>query len=357
MDGTDPAPRLDLEGVTKRFGDGVAVADVSLALSPGEFFCLLGPSGCGKSTLLRLVAGFETPSAGLIRVDGRDLAGLPPHRRPVNMMFQSYALFPHRDVAGNVAYGLANLNRADRAGRVRDLLARVRLDGFGTRRIDTLSGGQRQRVALARALAREPGVLLLDEPLGALDRGLREETQGELRALQRRLGITFVMVTHDPGEAMALADRIGVMDRGRLVQVGDAAALYERPATRFVAGLLGDVNLIPGRVSGRDGDWAVVETGFGPVRARASGPTPGEGEAATLVIRPERVGLGAGVGPAGTITDVTFLGERIRRQVRMADGTLLRASGPAGGHAPDPHGVGAAIRLDLDPEACRLLPA
>ncbi|MCJ2080968.1 ABC transporter ATP-binding protein [Methylobacterium sp. J-090] len=357
MGGTGSTPRLDLTGVTKRFGDSVAVADVSLALAAGEFFCLLGPSGCGKSTLLRLVAGFEAPNLGVIRVDGQDMAGLPPHRRPVNIMFQSYALFPHKDVAGNIAYGLPDLGRADRTGRVRDLLARVRLENFENRRIETLSGGQRQRVALARALAREPGVLLLDEPLGALDRGLREETQGELRALQRRLGITFVMVTHDPGEAMALADRIGVMDRGRLVQVGDAATLYERPATRFVASLLGDVNLIPGRVAGRDGDWAVVQTGFGPLRARAPGTMPGEGEAATLAIRPERVGLGAGTGPAGTVTEVTFLGERIRRRIRMEDGTLLRASMPAVAQAPDPHGVGAAIRLDLDPEACRLLPA
>ncbi|KQT93291.1 ABC transporter ATP-binding protein [Methylobacterium sp. Leaf469] len=361
MGDTGSVPRLGLEGVTKRFGDGVAVADVSLALAAGEFFCLLGPSGCGKSTLLRLIAGFETPSTGLIRVDGLDLAGLPPHRRPVNMMFQSYALFPHKTVAGNIAYGLDGLSRTDRSARVKTLLARVRLENFEDRRIETLSGGQRQRVALARALAREPGVLLLDEPLGALDRGLREETQGELRALQRRLGTTFVMVTHDPGEAMALADRIGVMDRGRLVQVGDAATLYERPATRFVAGLLGDVNLIPGRITGRDGEWIVVETGFGPLRARASESAPGEGEAATLALRPERIGMDASEGPAGTITEVTYLGERVRSQVRMNDGTLLRVSTPAASHAfglqaRDLHGPGDTIRLDLAPEACRILP-
>ncbi len=272
-------------------------------------------------------------------------------------MFQSYALFPHKDVAGNIAYGLDGLGWADRAARVKTLLSRVRLEDFAKRRIETLSGGQRQRVALARALAREPGVLLLDEPLGALDRGLREETQGELRALQRRLGTTFVMVTHDPGEAMALADRIGVMDRGRLVQAGDAATLYERPATRFVAGLLGDVNLIPGRITGRDEEWVVLETGFGPLRARAPETVPGQGETVTLAIRPERVGLESGAGPTGTVTEVTYLGERVRRQVRMVDGTVLRVSTPAAGHAPARHATGDAVRLDLAPDACRILPA
>ncbi|MCX4197104.1 ABC transporter ATP-binding protein, partial [Methylobacterium organophilum] len=221
-----PAPRLRLEELTKRFGTHRAVDAVSLDLEAGEFFCLLGPSGCGKSTLLRMIAGFESPTSGRILLGEQDLTALPPHRRPVNMMFQSYALFPHMSVAGNIGYGLKGLGRAAQAERVSELLKLVRLDGFGERRPETLSGGQRQRVALARALAREPKLLLLDEPLGALDRGLREETQGELRAVQRRLGTAFVVVTHDPEEAMMLADRIGVMEAGRLIQVGPPADLY-----------------------------------------------------------------------------------------------------------------------------------
>lgn len=220
-----PEPLLRLDGITKSFGAHRAVDTVSLDLAQGEFFCLLGPSGCGKSTLLRLLAGFETPDSGMIRLGGEELTGLPPHRRPVNMMFQSYALFPHMSVAQNLAYGLQGLglSRSAIAERVKGLVRLVKLEGFEGRRPDKLSGGQRQRVALARALAREPRLLLLDEPLGALDRALRNETQGELRALQRRLGTGFVVVTHDPEEAMALADRIGVMDRGRLVQVGRRA--------------------------------------------------------------------------------------------------------------------------------------
>ncbi|WP_331300008.1 ABC transporter ATP-binding protein [Methylobacterium oryzae] len=265
-----PAPRLRLEELTKRFGTHRAVDAVSLDLEAGEFFCLLGPSGCGKSTLLRMIAGFESPTSGRILLGAQDLTALPPHRRPVNMMFQSYALFPHMSVAGNIGYGLKGLGRSASAERVSELLKLVRLDGFGDRRPETLSGGQRQRVALARALAREPKLLLLDEPLGALDRGLREETQGELRAVQRRLGTAFVVVTHDPEEAMMLADRIGVMEAGRLIQVGPPADLYRRPASRFVAGLLGDVNLIPGRIGAGGADTVrTVETAHGPVRGVA----------------------------------------------------------------------------------------
>ncbi|KAB1070569.1 ABC transporter ATP-binding protein [Methylobacterium planeticum] len=349
---------LRLANVTKRFGTHTAVEDVSLDLRSGEFLCLLGPSGCGKSTLLRLIAGFETPTSGSIGLDGRDLAGLPPHRRPVNMMFQSYALFPHMSVARNIAYGLKGLglSRAATAERVEGLLRLVRLDGFADRRPDRLSGGQRQRVALARALAREPRVLLLDEPLGALDRSLREETQAELRALQRRLATSFVVVTHDPSEAMTMADRIGVMDRGRLMQVGAAAELYERPANRFVAGLLGDVNLIEGRL-GADaaGPTRTVETGLGPIRASA-GAALGPGDAVVVALRPERIRLAdeSGEGLAGRVIEVTFLGDRIRRLIRMEDGTVLRASGPGGG--PD-WPVGADVRLGFAPASAVVLPA
>jgi putrescine transport system ATP-binding protein len=348
-----PAPRLRLQDLTKRFGTHTAVDAVTLDLEPAEFFCLLGPSGCGKSTLLRMIAGFERPSAGRILLGDADLTALPPHRRPVNMMFQSYALFPHLSVAGNVGYGLKGLGRAAAAERVRDLLRLVRLEGFGDRRPETLSGGQRQRVALARALAREPLLLLLDEPLGALDRGLREETQGELRAVQRRLGTAFVVVTHDPEEAMMLADRIGVMEAGRLVQVGKPADLYRRPASRFVAGLLGDVNLIPGCLGPEEpGGVRAVQTAHGTVRGVAT-TAKREGASVVVAVRPEDLILGADGLPV-VIGDALFLGDRVRRTLRLPDGTALRASG-----RPDAE-VGAAgpdLRVCFDPEAAVILPA
>ena len=348
-----PAPRLRLEDLSKRYGSHRAVDAVTLDLEPGEFFCLLGPSGCGKSTLLRMIAGFEVPSSGQIRLGETDLTALPPHRRPVNMMFQSYALFPHMSVAGNVGYGLTGMDRAAAAARVTDLLQLVRLDGFGDRRPDTLSGGQRQRVALARALAREPRLLLLDEPLGALDRGLREETQGELRAVQRRLGTAFVVVTHDPEEAMMLADRIGVMEAGRLVQVGEPRELYRRPANRFVAGLLGDVNLIPGRAGAEGPDWTrTVRTAHGEVRGLATMPVT-EGASVVAAVRPEDLILGREGLPA-VIADATFLGDRVRRSLRLPDGSILRASGrPADAQTP----VGSTTHVGFAPDAAVILPA
>src|ERR1041385_6955256 len=226
---------VTFDNVTKRFGDFTAVDGLSLDIHEREFFALLGPSGCGKTTLLRMLAGFETPDAGRVTLSGRDLTGIPPYRRPVNMMFQSYALFPHMTVAGNVAFGLKQdrMPKAEIAARVEEMLALVQLSGFAARKPDQLSGGQRQRVALARSLAKRPKVLLLDEPLAALDRKLREETRFELKELQRRLAIAFVIVTHDQDEAMTVADRIGVMSNGRLAQVGTPAEIYERPASRW----------------------------------------------------------------------------------------------------------------------------
>src|SRR5271169_4195340 len=245
-------PLLRIEDLTKRFGGTAVVDQLSLDIYQSEFFALLGPSGCGKTTLLRLIAGFEEPDSGRILLDGVDLAPVPPHRRPVNMMFQSYALFPHLTVEANVAFGLKQegLPRAQIADRVADMLALVKLTNFGRRKPHELSGGQRQRVALARSLVKRPRVLLLDEPMAALDKKLRGETQFELMELQRQLGLTFIIVTHDQSEAMTVADRIAVMDRGRLAQVAPPQEIYEQPNSRWVADFIGEVNLFEGRVGG-----------------------------------------------------------------------------------------------------------
>jgi putrescine transport system ATP-binding protein len=357
------AELIRFEGVTKRFGAVTALDDVSLTIRQGEFFCLVGPSGCGKSTLLRLLAGLEEPDGGRVLLDARDLAGTPAHRRPVNMMFQSYALFPHMNVAANVGYGLkhSGLPKAEIASRVADLLRLVRLDEFGARYPAQLSGGQRQRVALARALARRPRVLLLDEPLGALDRRLREATQGELKALQARLGTTFIMVTHDQGEAMSLADRIAVLDRGRPLQVGPPRELYDRPANRFVAEFLGDVNLLEGRVLACQGCERRVELQGGAVVA-ATAPdeesfTPGE--AVALAIRPEALQLEPrSVGPAanaldGEVVEMGFLGPTTSLTVRLQAGPIVRVlavSARVGEVA-----AGALVTLRFAPSAAAIL--
>ena len=265
---TDPtaAPLLRIEGLRKQFGGYTAVDQLSLDIYQGEFFALLGPSGCGKTTLLRLIAGFERPDAGRILLDGIDLAQVPPHRRPVNMMFQSYALFPHLNVEDNVAFGLKQegLAKPRIAERVADMLALVKLENLGRRKPHELSGGQRQRVALARSLVKRPRVLLLDEPMAALDKKLRGETQFELMELQRQLSLTFIIVTHDQSEAMTVADRIAVMDRGRLAQVAPPQEIYEQPNSRWVADFIGEVNLFEGRV-GDDG-MSVEGTVLGRLR-------------------------------------------------------------------------------------------
>src|SRR5918912_2927521 len=243
---------LEITEASKRFGAVAAVDRVSLSIERGEFFALLGPSGCGKSTLLRLIAGFETPDSGRILIDGAEMNAVPPYARPVNMMFQSYALFPHLDVAGNIAFGLKQegMPRRRRAARVAEMLALVQMSGFARRRPHELSGGQKQRVALARALAKMPKLLLLDEPLAALDRKLREETRLELKGIQQRVGTTFLVVTHDQDEALGMASRIAVMKRGRLVQIGAPAEVYERPNSRFVADFVGGANLFDAVVEG-----------------------------------------------------------------------------------------------------------
>jgi putrescine transport system ATP-binding protein len=349
--------------VSKRFGGVAALDDLTLDIAEGEVFCLLGPSGCGKSTLLRLLAGLEAPDTGRILLDGRDLVGTPPHRRPLNMMFQSYALFPHLSVAGNIAYGLkrAGLSRAEIAARTDEMLSLVQLDGLGSRYPAQLSGGQRQRAALARALARRPRVLLLDEPLGALDRRLRESTQAELKDLQARLGTTFVVVTHDQSEAMAIADRIGVMERGRIVQAASPREIYERPANRFVAEFLGHVNLIDGRIAGRDGAGWHVATPLSQIPiAVGAGPYPaGEGEAVTVAVRPERMTLapeGVLLGPnafAGEIVDMSFLGATTSYRVRHRSGAVFRVMGTGGPDASLRRGE--PVVASFAPEAAILL--
>src|SRR6478752_5112451 len=255
-------PLLRIEGVSKTFGAFRAVDRLSLDIAAGEFFALLGPSGCGKTTLLRMLAGFETPDGGRILLAGHDIAPVLPHERPVNMMFQNYALFPHLTVRENIAFGLkrAGMARADIAARVAEMVALVKLEGMEKRKPDQLSGGQRQRVALARSLARRPQVLLLDEPLAALDKKLRESTQAELMELQRRLGMTFIIVTHDQEEAMTMANRIGVMNAGRLEQVASPRDLYEAPQSRWVAEFVGDVNLFDGKVASREHNRLTVST-------------------------------------------------------------------------------------------------
>jgi len=296
-------PIVKLDGVSKNFGPVQAVAGVDLEIAGGELFALLGGSGCGKTTLLRLLAGFETPDIGRIVIDGQDMTGVPPHRRPVNMMFQSYALFPHLDVAGNVAYGLKRegVPKPEIAARVAEALALVKLEGLGARRPSQLSGGQRQRVALARALVKRPKLLLLDEPLAALDRKLREGTRFELVRLQEQLGLTFVIVTHDQEEAMSMASRLAVMNAGRIVQTGTPHDLYERPATRFVADFIGIANILE--------------------------PAPGR----WLALRPEKIALsaerpGTAHAVAGKVIEVAYEGDRSLYRIAVDNGPMMQVA-------------------------------
>ena len=333
-------PLLRIEAVGKKFGGFRAVDQLSLDIRAGEFFALLGPSGCGKTTLLRMLAGFETPDEGRILLGGKDIAQVPPHQRPVNMMFQNYALFPHLTVRDNIAFGLkrAGMPRGQIAARVAEMVALVKLEGLEQRKPDQLSGGQKQRVALARSLARRPQVLLLDEPLAALDKKLRESTQVELMELQQRLGMTFVIVTHDQEEAMTVADRIGVMDSGRLEQVATPRELYEAPASRWVAEFVGDINIFEGQLTSREAGRVMVSTRDAGTIAAAEPRDPIGKTLVCVAIRPEKVKLSRR-GPAadavnahainrleGVVADVSYLGGVTTYRVRLDSGAVLRSS-------------------------------
>lgn len=330
----DQAPLIRFQNVTKRFGDFTAIDDLSLDIYEREFFALLGPSGCGKTTLMRMLAGFETPTTGKITLDGRDIVSVPPNKRPVNMMFQSYALFPHLTVAGNIAFGLkrSDMPKDQIEARVDQMLGLVQLKKFANRKPHQISGGQRQRVALARALAKAPKLLLLDEPLAALDRKLREETQFELMDIQEKLGTTFVIVTHDQEEAMTVASRVAVMDHGRLVQVATPEQIYEFPNSRYVADFIGDVNLIEGAVLSiaRDAleiSWA---EGMEPIQAAAPEGVA-KGDNCCFAIRPEKISISA-ERPAdaanalpGKVIDIGYLGNMSTYHVELKNGLMVKA--------------------------------
>ncbi|QUS41583.1 ABC transporter ATP-binding protein [Tardiphaga alba] len=366
-----PTPLLRIDTVSKRFGTHVAADELSLDIREGEFFALLGPSGCGKTTLLRMLAGFETPDSGRIELNGEDIAAVPPHQRPVNMMFQNYALFPHLSVRDNIGFGLKNagLTRIGIDARVADMISLVKLNGLEQRKPHQLSGGQKQRVALARALARHPKLLLLDEPLAALDKKLREETQTELIRLQRQLGLTFVIVTHDQDEAMSMADRIGVMHGGRLQQLATPRQLYEAPASRWVAEFVGDINLVEGEIRLQDGHRLTVE-GKGTGTLFATMPAePVDGLAICIAIRPEKIrlsrrGLAAGLNHSGgmnsiegLVDEVDYLGGRSVYRLKLDHGATLRvALANTTRLDVDAYGIGERVTAWFTPDDCVVLP-
>ncbi len=366
----DPAaiPLIRFENVTKRFGDTVAVDHLSLDIFPKEFFCLLGPSGCGKTTLMRMLAGFEQPTSGRVTLGARDLAGVPPYRRPVNMMFQSYALFPHMSIERNIAFGLKQdrLPREEIAGRVAEMLRLVQLEKLAKRMPGQLSGGQRQRVALARALAKRPKVLLLDEPLAALDKKLREETQFELMDIQHEVGMTFVVVTHDQEEAMTMADRIAVMDHGRIVQVATPGEIYEQPKTRFIAEFVGDVNILEGRVVGRENGLWRVGTQAAPAPLTIDDPDEvlHQDQPVAIAVRPEKMEIHrAGEGGdrnalSGEVWDIGYLGDWTIYRVKLDSGAILRVSSANTRRFVEaPIGWDERVTLTFAPDAAVILAA
>jgi spermidine/putrescine transport system ATP-binding protein len=359
-------PSVRLERVTKAFGDFVAVREIDLEVAEGEFFTLLGPSGCGKTTTLRMVAGFEDPTDGRILIGDDDVAGLPPHRRPTNTVFQSYALFPHLSVGENVAFGLRRkrIDSAEVDRRVKAELERVGLAGEINRRPNQLSGGMQQRVALARALVNLPKVLLLDEPLGALDLKLRKGLQIELKRIQREVGITFVYVTHDQEEALTMSDRIAVMNRGSFEQVDTPEEVYERPTTTFVAGFIGVSNLMPGEVTGANGNRASVRLESGPEIEAQSPETVSVGERIHAVVRPEKLVISAANGKApsgpsveGMVESSVYLGTATQIVVGLGGDTRMTVLVPNANEAERAQlpGGGARVRLSWEPQHIHLV--
>jgi putrescine transport system ATP-binding protein len=358
------APYLRIETVVKRFAPGApaAVDGVSLAVTRGEFFALLGPSGCGKTTLLRMLAGFERPDQGRILIDGADMAAVPPYRRPVNMMFQSYALFPHMTAAQNVGFGLKQdrMPRREIKERVAAMLDLVKLGRLGDRKPHQLSGGERQRVALARALVQEPKLLLLDEPLAALDRKLREETRFELVRIQQRVGITFLLVTHDQEEAMTMASRIAVMSQGRIVQLGTPQEVYEHPASRFVADFIGTVNLLAARVAAAEGGLLLLDSAEAGARLAVAHAPLAVGSEATIAIRPEKIALLASPGGErnrleGRVAAIAYRGDASTYEVELASGKVVHAMAPNVARHATPFSVGQLVGLSFAPDAAVLL--
>jgi putrescine transport system ATP-binding protein len=340
---------LRIDGLTVRHGATLALDDLSLDVRGDELFVLLGASGSGKTTLLRAIAGFVRPAEGRVVLDGTDIGSMPPHRRPVNTVFQSYALFPHMTVAANIAFGLRHLDRAAAAARVAEMLALVRLEALADRRPHQLSGGQQQRVALARGLAPRPALLLLDEPLSALDRALRAETRNELVRLRRQLGASFILVTHDQQEALTMADRIGVMRDGRMIQVGTPSEVYERPNSRYVAEFLGAANILPAVVRS---DGHVELPGLGTVAA--AGRAAGD---ALLALRPERLRMGDGVNQlTGVLTASVYAGETLTHTVRLGNGLNVRVTQSLHDGLTAGPAVGTQVTVSWAPEAGILLP-
>ena len=336
LDQEGQPPLVQNKGVTKKYGDVTAVDNVDLDIYQGELFCLLGGSGCGKSTLLRMLAGFETVNAGSISIDGVDMSDVPAYERPTNMMFQSYALFPHMSVEKNIAFGLQQdrVPKSEIADRVHDILALVELQDFKKRKPQQLSGGQRQRVALARALVKQPKLLLLDEPLAALDKKLRKHTQIELANIQEKVGVTFIVVTHDQEEAMTLSSRMAVMDAGRFQQIGTPTEIYEFPESRFVADFIGSANIFEGRVTEDSADHVRVQTEVAEIYI-APGQSVTVGSTIWVALRPEKIRIAKtdqpGSGPnqvSGVVDDIGYLGDTSIYKIELPDGQIIDVTAP-----------------------------